>query len=510
MKRVMPRSATRARMPKPRKPLHDVISNPPQANIDPDNLVGQTVDGKYQCLSVIGEGGMGKIYKAKTPRGRTVALKVIKGAMSDRALVERFIREVKAMKETNHPNTVQVYDLGQVGPNVYCVMQYLRGNDLALEIRKDAQKVVDPVSRQEKYVRTPLPWPRVKEIMVQVCEGVYSAHKRGILHRDLKPGNIFLHESGGTTTVKVVDFGLAKFTEKDGDLTVTKSGTVMGTFKYMAPELTLGMKEADERSDQYSIGIIMYELLTGRVPFEADEAIKVLRLHVDQIPTPPTEINPSIPKHVEAIILRALEKKKSNRFPSLKEMKAAIESDGQVSGVETHIVRSDMDNSNRVNPNVELHGFRLEPEEEIEQKSPGMKVAATLAIIAVVGTLLAFQKQVSEFIDRAVGSGVPAAIQEKTEAPSKAPKADTTFEATIESVPPGAVVYNEDKKEVGKTTDPLVLELERGEHTFTLKMGGHLPKRVVVSPQTPKAKIYLPKRRGRARSLDTADPVQSE
>ncbi|MBN1169882.1 serine/threonine protein kinase [Candidatus Micrarchaeota archaeon] len=485
------------------------IKKEPLYDDSPKNLIGRTIDGKYSIISEIGRGGMGRVYKAKTKEGRTVALKVIDGAISDQATVRRFIREVKAMKETNHPNTVNVYDLGAIGEDLYCVMQYLKGNDLAAELRKNATIRKNLETGQEEVVRNPLPWTEVKQIMIQICDAVNSAHKRGILHRDLKPGNIFLHEKDGRRIVKVVDFGLAKFTSGEGDETLTKTGTVMGTFKYMAPELSRGMNSGDARTDQYAIGIIMYELLTGDVPFKDDDFLKVMDLHRNQIPKEPRRINPDIPRKVERIILKAIEKLQKNRFPSLEEMKIAIENDGEESDMKDHIERNSIEAPEKIRSDVTLTEF-IEDDIEIEGKHAGRipGIVAVIASLAVIGTAIAFQDRITDFIDSLISRPVPVKAENKNET---VPEIKTTFQATIETVPQGAVIYDEAQKKVGTADTPLVLELERKEHTFIVKMGGRIPKTVVVSPYSPKTKVYLPKRRARpAVPVETADPAEAE
>jgi serine/threonine-protein kinase len=272
-----------------------------------DLLIGTDVDnGEYKIIERIGVGGMGSVYKAEHPSmNRLVAIKVLHPRFASREdLVSRFRREARAMSQLSHPNTARVYKFGQLPDGAaYFVMDYMEGKNLAHTVRADGP--MDP--------------DRAINIMIQVCGALDEAHRAGIIHRDLKPENIFLTGQGGTTDFpKVLDFGLAKVSEKQmgrGSMMLTQQGMVFGTPEFMSPEQTQG-ETLDRRSDIYSLGLILYELLTGKLPFDAEKPIDIMRAHLQD---PAIPLNQRLPgrhfsKDLEAVIAKALEKKRSDRY----------------------------------------------------------------------------------------------------------------------------------------------------------------------------------------------------
>lgn len=242
-----------------------------------EGLIGKTIDGgEYRVLQRIGTGGMGSVYKAEQPSmNRMVAIKVLHSKFANREdLVSRFRREARTMSQLSHPNTARVYKYGTLDDgSAYFVMDFLEGKNLAHTVRQQG----------------PMAPERALNIMIQVCGALDEAHRAGIIHRDLKPENIFLTRHGsGDDFPKVLDFGLAKVGEKQmgrGSMMLTQQGMVFGTPEFMSPEQTQG-EALDPRSDVYSLGLILYELLTGKLPFEAKKPIDVMKAHVKMPPIP--------------------------------------------------------------------------------------------------------------------------------------------------------------------------------------------------------------------------------
>lgn len=277
-----------------------------------DPLVGTTLPGGYVILELVGVGGMGRVYRAEQKAlGRTVAVKIVHPhLLGDESASVRFITEARAASRLNHPNSVGVIDFGKNGGQLYLVMEFLRGRDLS--------RVV--------YDEGPLPFRRIIDVLVQVLAALGEAHELGIIHRDLKPENIVLEpmRSGGDF-VKVVDFGLAKMREGVQSTNITSPGIVCGTPDYMAPEQGRG-DPIDARSDLYACGVILFQLLTGRLPFEAESPTQVVLMHLSVPPPDPQEIAPEreIPDVLCQLTRKALEKDAAHRYQSADEFAAAL------------------------------------------------------------------------------------------------------------------------------------------------------------------------------------------
>ena len=305
-------------------------------------LLGRTIAGKFAIESFIGQGAMGAVYKARQiALDKTVAIKVMHrsprttsggtppstgektGAMSgDEMFAARFLREAKAASRIDHPNSMRVFDFGEEPDGLlYMAMEHLDGRDLFTVIRDDF----------------PLAPARVLDILMQALAAVAAAHDMGVVHRDLKPENIMVmkgtdDEGNPRDLVKVCDFGIAKITARTTDLSksesglgpkLTTAGLVVGTPEYMSPEQGRG-EALDARSDIYSIGIIMFQLLTSRVPFEAETALGVVLKHVTDEPPRPSDLAPSTDTRLEAICLRAMKKKREERYQTAREMRAEL------------------------------------------------------------------------------------------------------------------------------------------------------------------------------------------
>ncbi len=258
---------------------------------------------RYEMVKHIARGGMAQVYLAKDLLlDRPVALKVLFPELSvDRSFVERFRREAKAAANLTHPNIVSIYDWGQGDSTYYIVMEFVDGPTLSSVLKQG-----------------PLEPERAAGIAASVAAALDFAHRRGVIHRDVKPGNVLIDDRG---QVKVADFGIARAIGTSEDLTQT--GSVMGTATYFSPEQAQGYP-VDPRSDVYSLGVVLYEMATGRAPFKGDNPVSIAYKHVQEPPPRPTSLNPAIPAALEAIMLKAMAKEPAGRYQSAEDMRADL------------------------------------------------------------------------------------------------------------------------------------------------------------------------------------------
>ena len=263
------------------------------------NLVGKIIGNRYEILEKIGEGGMATVYKARCNiLKRYVAVKVLRDEFTtDEEFIKRFNTEAQAAASLTHPNIVSIYDVGHEDNIYYIVMELVQGKTLKEIINQDGV----------------LPWKWSVNIAIQVASALETAHRNNIVHRDIKPHNIIITEDG---IAKVTDFGIAKAVSNS---TITAFGTTIGSVHYFSPEHARG-GYTDAKSDIYSLGVVMYEMLTGRVPFDADTPVSVALKHMQEKPIEPIKLNPSIPFAVNKIIMKAMEKEISQRYQSATEM----------------------------------------------------------------------------------------------------------------------------------------------------------------------------------------------
>jgi beta-lactam-binding protein with PASTA domain/predicted Ser/Thr protein kinase len=269
-------------------------------SVPPPNTL---IDGRYKVLARLGSGGMADVFLAEDQQlGRKVALKLLHGRFAaDPDFVERFRREAQAAAGLQHPHVVSVYDRGSWDDTYYIAMEYLPGRSLKQLIREEAP--LDPV--------------RAIDITLQILKAARFAHRRGVIHRDLKPHNVIVDDSD---QAKVTDFGIARAGASD----MTETGSIMGTAQYLSPEQAQGHSVA-AGSDLYSIGVILYEMLTGRVPFDADAVVTIALKHVSEAPPPPSQINPAVPRELEQVVLWVLNKNPRDRPADADQFIAALE-----------------------------------------------------------------------------------------------------------------------------------------------------------------------------------------
>jgi hypothetical protein len=274
-----------------------------------EDLRAGTMIGEYRVEGKLGEGGMASVFSATHPLiGKKVAIKVISRRLcADLHAVERFINEARTVNQIGHPNLVDIFAFGVLPDGrAYLVMEWLQGDTLADRL---AQARMVP--------------PRALEVLIQIVDALEAAHEKGVVHRDLKPHNIFVTERGDKTRVKLLDFGIAKLADSDPSVPKTRSGVAMGTAGYMSPEQARG-KNVDHRTDIYALGCLTYEMLLGQLPFVADTAIDILAMHLAAAPPSPRTLWAGIPAGLEKIMLQMLSKEPDGR-PSLMQVRAMFE-----------------------------------------------------------------------------------------------------------------------------------------------------------------------------------------
>ncbi len=497
-----------------------------------DPLLGRVIDGRYRVEQQIGEGGMGVVYMAAhTVLQKRLALKVLRGDSSrDADVVQRFMQEAQAATSIGHPNIIDISDFGRLPDGaVYFVMEYLDGSSLSDMIKRGGS----------------VPTAEAVHLVRQIASALEAAHQRGIVHRDLKPDNIFVIKQGQDPRfVKVLDFGVAKVGGAASKL--TKTGMVFGTPHYMSPEQAAG-HSVDQRTDIYALGVIMYEMFTGKVPFDADTFMGILSKHMFEAPARPTDVQGAALGPLEAVILRALEKNPDHRYQSMSELLAdldTIAAGGTVNvggrpGVAPPKLGSALDPSG-----TGAHAAAAVP----AKKSGGGLLVVALAVIALFvvgggvgvavfvltgddeGQALAQAPQADSAAEPATIAQPPAEpaippapaptppVEAQPSAPTP-PPAPTQPAAqpriTIQSDPPGAEVLLGGVM-VGNT--PVgVPRPEAGTETVTLRLRDHEETSIQISPESAEAlSVTLERERQAARtprrapSMPTPVPVVTQ
>ena len=282
------------------------MPTPPPIEPPPGAFAPGTRLDHFEIISLVGKGGMGCVYKAHDRTlGRTVAIKTLHGINQQEGnTLARFRREAQAASRVVHPNLVIIHSYGTHDHTPYIVMEYLSGHNLAAEIAKG-----------------PLTPERTADILVPACAGVHAAHRAGVVHRDIKPGNIFLARTLMGETPKILDFGISRVGGDDANLTGT--GDIIGTTYYLAPEQAAG-QEVDAAADQYALGVILYECLTGARPFTGSVAYVIIHSIVEGVFLPPSQVRPDVPRDLEAVILRAMSRLPNDRFATVRDLGVAL------------------------------------------------------------------------------------------------------------------------------------------------------------------------------------------
>ncbi|HEX4449153.1 MAG TPA: protein kinase, partial [Polyangiaceae bacterium] len=373
---------------------------------DHESLTGRTIAGKFVIEALIGSGAMGAVFRARqVALEKAVAIKVLHGEhAADPAFAARFHREAKAASRLNHPNSIQVIDFGAEPDGLlYIAMELIDGRSLHHVVRED--------------------WPmapaRVADIVMQTLAALAVAHDLGVVHRDLKPENVMVlagtdDDGKARDIVKVCDFGIAKITdprayraagERESEAPVTTAGFLVGTPEYMSPEQGRGEK-LDPRSDLYSVGVILYEMLTKRVPFDAENAIGVVLKHITEEPVPPSRIVSGVDPRLEAVALRALKKFREERHANAREMRAELRSvtEGAFAGLslETPVpavaTREEMVNAATVAMPVPVAPYGLAPKPTLQgtttaslgrppRKGRGLMLAGVVVVALATGAI---------------------------------------------------------------------------------------------------------------------------
>ncbi|HUJ56821.1 MAG TPA: Stk1 family PASTA domain-containing Ser/Thr kinase [Gaiellaceae bacterium] len=271
--------------------------------VSEDSLIDTLFDGRYRIVRKLGAGGMADVYLAEDQElGRRVAIKILNDRhANDDQFIERFRREAKNAAALNHPNIVSIYDRGEAENTYYIAMEFLDGRSLKELIVGHGPA---PVKVAVEYAR-------------QILSALRFAHRHGIVHRDIKPHNVLVDGEG---RVKVTDFGIARA----GTSQMTEAGSIVGTAQYLSPEQARG-GEVDQRSDLYSLGVVLYELLTGQTPFEGDTPVEIAMKHLSRAPEPPSKLRPGLPRELDMVVMRALAKDPDDRYQSADEMEADLE-----------------------------------------------------------------------------------------------------------------------------------------------------------------------------------------
>lgn len=456
-----------------------------QTNNDPN--IGKLVDGRYRVRELLGQGGMGKVYLADdNVTGEQVAVKVIKtveGTPDEiKAANDRFIREAQALAKVKDCHVLDIKHIGEFGNTPYCVTEYLPGKDMG--------KVLKSLRAQGK----PMDQKRFINLVKQICSGVQAAHETGLMHRDLKPGNIMVMEGDTKERVKLLDFGLAKFVATDRNVHNTRTGMLMGTIAYMAPE-QLKSNKYDHRVDIYSLGVIMYEMYTGTVPFTGETDLEVITHHLSTAPEPPSKLRP-MSRQLEEVIMRCLEKEPDKRFQSVRELLAAI--------------TKDENGTPRLSEQPELRGDSLYYAAGGSARRKGnvfgKVVGGILLTAALIGGAWTYfnwdrvQKEAQSAIDTVKGR-LAEGEQEGQIAPQPLPKpvdVEDTYFVKIETKPEAVWVFEEmpdgTEKPIAKT--PFEFSVEKGEHKFLIKGGkinhkNYDKARFTLSEANPHASIRL-------------------
>ncbi len=422
------------------------------------HLVGKVIADKYEVLKLLGEGGMGAVYLAKhTQVGKRFAIKMLHEQYAHYTeMVERFMREARAAGEVGHDNIIEVYDIGRDAAGaVYMVMELLKGQALEDVVRQG-----------------PIPPPLACYIMLQVLAALEAAHARGIVHRDMKPDNVFLTTVAGQPNfVKVLDFGIAKIKSGEGSHGLTQTGTMMGTPYYMSPEQARGSRDMDHRTDLYACGVMFYQMLTGVLPFDAPNIPALLMKITMEEPVPIEQINPQIPPDLATSVRKAMAKEQEVRFQSAAEFADAIRSFAQQDVAFQNLAAArpafDTDAGRTAPGQTTPMGWTATGEAVAPPRRTGMVIGIVMAVLLLLGggTVAAlFGLGIIGGKGKDATSATAPIV--KPETPAEKPQVETV-EFIVAASPENAAIYLDGGRLDG---NPVKLGLEKSDGSKLLEV----------------------------------------
>jgi serine/threonine protein kinase len=466
----------------------------PPSKVDP--LVGYTIDNRYKVEAVLGEGGMGVVYRCRHKIiDKKVAMKVLRADMArDKEVTERFLMEAKAASAIGDDHIIDISDFGLLPDgSTYFVMEFLDGQPLSTLVNGQ-----------------PVAVARILKIARQLAEGLAAAHEAGIVHRDLKPDNIFLITRGGEKDfVKILDFGIAKVPSSSAGL--TRAGSVFGTPHYMSPEQAAGAA-VDHRGDVYSFGVILYELACGKVPFDADNFMGILTQHMYKAPVPIRALVPppqDIPPGLDAIILKCLSKRPEQRYGSMRELQADL--DKLRDGLVPDAVNEMMARSGGFNVPADFFKVQGRMPAPVPATPAGVPknrsalIAGTAGVLVAVGLVVAIFAHSETSPASSPATGPATTVKQAAEPPPALSNDIIVSEGVAVAAEPfDAEIWKGDQN-LG--TSPVIVDVPEGTPvTIEIRRTGYVSKKIILDGREKKLTVRLDKERSAATAVGRPKP----